>query len=197
MGYLSTGALASHGFWENARHDEIKHSAHIWADGASDYLLKQAQSDTPFFMYVGFNSPHDPRQSPREFVDRYPQERIRIPPNYLPEFPFDQGDHYIGRDERLAPFPRTREAVQLHRAEYYALITYMDTQIGRILDALEKSGKAENTGRGHRTMETLDGSTTTAMSALARKTIPILYPRLIDTTIGGITQRFYLIDMAM
>ena len=130
--------------WENARHDEIKHSAQIWADGASDYLLKQAGSNTPFFMYVGFNSPHDPRQSPKEFVDRYPKERIEIPPNYLPEFPFDQGDHR-GRDELLAPFPRTHEAIQVHRAEYYAHITYMDTQIGRILDALEKSGKAANT----------------------------------------------------
>ena len=45
----------------------------------------------------------------------------------------------------LAPFPRTREAVQLHRREYYSLITFMDEQIGRILDALEKSGKASNT----------------------------------------------------
>ncbi|HET6217129.1 MAG TPA: sulfatase-like hydrolase/transferase [Acidobacteriaceae bacterium] len=130
--------------WENARHDEIKHSAQIWADGASDYLLKQAHSVTPFFMYVGFNSPHDPRQSPKEFVDRYPKERVEIPPNYLPEFPFDQGDHR-GRDELLAPFPRTREAVQLHRSEYYALITYMDAQIGRILDALERSGRAADT----------------------------------------------------
>jgi len=47
--------------------------------------------------------------------------------------------------ESLAPFPRTREAVQLHRREYYAIITYMDHQIGRVLDALEKSGKASNT----------------------------------------------------
>jgi choline-sulfatase len=45
----------------------------------------------------------------------------------------------------LAPFPRSREAVQVHRSEYYAHITFMDTQIGRILDALEKSGKASNT----------------------------------------------------
>ena len=131
-------------FWENARHDQIKHSAQVWADGASDRLLKQAASNTPFFMYVGFYSPHDPRQSPKEFVDRYPKERIEIPLNYLPEHPFDQGDHR-GRDEALAPFPRTREAVQVHRAEYYAHITYLDAEIGRILDALEKSGKAANT----------------------------------------------------
>ena len=133
------------GVWRKARKDEIRHSCAIWADGAIDHLLhKAAKEANPFFMYVGFNSPHDPRQAPKEFVDRYPKGKIEIPPNYLPEHPFDQGDHRV-RDELLAPFPRTKEAVQLHRAEYYAHTTYMDAQIGRILDALERSGKADNT----------------------------------------------------
>jgi arylsulfatase A-like enzyme len=130
--------------WQNATQDEIRHSAQIWADGAIDHLQKAAQGANPFMLYVGFNSPHDPRQAPREFVERYPKDRIEVPPNYLPEHPFDQGDHRV-RDELLAPFPRTREAVQVHRAEYYAHITYMDSQVGRILEALEKSGKAANT----------------------------------------------------
>ncbi|MEO7144309.1 MAG: sulfatase-like hydrolase/transferase [Bryobacteraceae bacterium] len=131
-------------FCAGSLEDGIKHSARIWADGACEYLLRPARPHNPFFAYVGFNSPHDPRQAPKEFVDRYPQHRIEVPPNYLPEHPFDQGDHRI-RDELLAPFPRTRAAVQLHRSEYYAHTTYMDAQIGRILDALEKSGQAGNT----------------------------------------------------
>jgi len=49
------------------------------------------------------------------------------------------------RDELLAPFPRTKEAVRLHRSEYYALISYLDHQVGVILAALERSGKAANT----------------------------------------------------
>jgi choline-sulfatase len=49
------------------------------------------------------------------------------------------------RDEQLAPFPRTEYAVKVHRREYYALVTHLDTQIGRVLDALEASGKAANT----------------------------------------------------
>jgi arylsulfatase A-like enzyme len=130
--------------WQKAQKDEVKHSAQIWADSAVDRIAHQAGRDAPFFLYVGFNSPHDPRQAPKEFVDLYPPERTRIPPNYLPEHPFDQGDHR-GRDEVLAPFPRTREAVQVHRSEYYAHVTFLDAQIGRILDALEKSGKAANT----------------------------------------------------
>ncbi len=49
------------------------------------------------------------------------------------------------RDENLAPFPRTKHAVQVHRREYYAIISHLDEQIGRVLEALDKSGQSENT----------------------------------------------------
>ena len=131
--------------WIHARKDEIRHSCQIYTDSAVDYLTnKVPRLAEPFFMYIGFNSPHDPRQSPKEFVDMFPRDKIDIPPNFLPEFPFDNG-FLRGRDEQLAPFPRTHAAVQLHRSEYYAIIAHLDGQIGRILDALERSGKADNT----------------------------------------------------
>jgi arylsulfatase A-like enzyme len=88
-----------------------------------------------------------PRQAPREFVEMYPRDEISVPENFLPEYPEMQaiGAGKSLRDERLAPWPRTEEAVRLHRQEYYALITHMDEQIGRILDALKESGQADNT----------------------------------------------------
>ncbi len=151
------------GHWRE-HNGEIIHSSELWADAAIDYLNgraagrkqprvegvppsdrgQDARDTQPFFMYVAFHAPHDPRQAPKEFVDMYPPEQIAVPPNYLPEHPFDQGDHRL-RDETLAPFPRTKEAVQVHRSEYYAIITHVDRQIGRILDALEESGVADNT----------------------------------------------------
>ncbi len=128
--------------WQNTREDAIHHSCQIYADCAVDYLERKVpRLKQPFFMYVGFNSSHDPRQSPKEFVDMVPRDGIKIPPNYLPEFPFDNG-FLRGRDEELAPFPRTSAAVRLHRSEYYAVIAYLDRHIGRILQALERSGKA-------------------------------------------------------
>ena len=128
-----------------ARYEASKHSAELYADSAVELLQQAAaQPDKPFFFYVAWNSPHDPRQAPKEFVDRYPADKIEVPPNFLPQHPFDQGDADC-RDEKLAPFPRTPEAVQVHRREYYAHITYMDRQLGRILDALEKTGQADNT----------------------------------------------------
>jgi len=65
----------------------------------------------------------------------------------LPDYPYATkiGLGKSLRDERLAPFPRTPKAIQTHRQEYFAIITHMDQQIGRILDALDASGKAENT----------------------------------------------------
>ncbi len=130
------------GYWKGGTH-----WSEVVGDDAEDFLGKAATSDAPFFMYIAFNAPHDPRQSPKKYVDRYPPEKVRVPKNFLPEYPFKDK---IGcgkglRDERLAPFPRTKYAVKINRREYYAIITHMDAQIGRILAALEKSGKADNT----------------------------------------------------
>ena len=80
--------------WANQTPDTIEH-----ADSSLQRLLHRSsaqssgQRDAPFFMYLGFNSPHDPRQSPKEYLDRYPQDKIEVPPNFLPEHPFDQGDY--------------------------------------------------------------------------------------------------------
>jgi choline-sulfatase len=130
------------GFWKGG-----KHWSEVLGDDSIAFLEQAAKSDKPFFMYLAFNAPHDPRQSPREYVDRYPLDRITLPENFLPEYPEKEA---IGagkdlRDESLAPFPRDEHAVKVHRQEYYAIVTHMDTQVGRILAALEKSGKADNT----------------------------------------------------
>jgi arylsulfatase A-like enzyme len=131
--------------WDDERQDETRHSSEVYADATIHFLEEHARSgQDPFFVYLGFNAPHDPRQAPQKYLDMYPVDSIKIPPNFLPEHPFDQGQHRT-RDELLAPFPRTEFDVRTHRREYYAIITHLDAQVGRILDALERSGQAENT----------------------------------------------------
>ena len=125
-------------------YEVAKHSSELFADHAVEFLASSKKSKTPFFMYVSFNAPHDPRQSPKSFVERYPVTKTKTPKNYLSEHPFDNGAITI-RDEQLAPFPRTKNAIRTHRAEYYAMISHIDEQIGRILNALEKSGQADDT----------------------------------------------------
>jgi len=130
------------GFWEGG-----KHWSEVLGDDATAFLQQAAGRDRPLFMYLAFNAPHDPRQSPKEYVDKYPLEKVDLPENFLPEYPYKE-EMKCGkslRDEKLAPFPRTPYAVKVHRQEYYAIITHMDAQVGRILDALEQTGKARNT----------------------------------------------------
>jgi arylsulfatase A-like enzyme len=133
---------ANGGFWEGG-----KHWTEVAADDAIEFLDRAKHRPAPFFMYIAFNAPHDPRQAPQEYLDKYPVERIRVPASFQPLYPFkDQIGCGPGlRDEKLAPFPRTEHAVKVHRREYYALITHLDSEIGRILSALEATGKAENT----------------------------------------------------
>lgn len=127
------------GFWKDG-----KHWSEVVADDALDYLQDASSQEKPFFMYIAFNAPHDPRQSPKSFVEKYPYKNIALPKPYYPKYPYNIGSNKI-RDEQLAPFPRTKYAVQVNRAEYYAIITHLDAQIGRILETLEKTGQADNT----------------------------------------------------
>ncbi|MCZ7635117.1 MAG: sulfatase-like hydrolase/transferase [Verrucomicrobia bacterium] len=84
------------------------------------------------------------RRRPTWSVTPRPDRRAHELPPRLP-YQSDIGCGPDLRDEQLAPFPRTPHAVQVHRQEYYALITHLDAQIGRILDALERSGQAGRT----------------------------------------------------
>jgi len=130
------------GFWAGG-----KHWSEVLAEDAEEFIADAKGREEPFFMYLAFNAPHDPRQSPEEYVEKYPLERIEVPESFLSEYPYN-GEIGSGRDlrdERLGPFPRTEHAVKVHRQEYYAMITHLDTQVGRILDALEASGMADNT----------------------------------------------------
>jgi len=120
-----------------------KFSSEIFADAAIDFL-KSYRGDRPFFAYVSFTAPHDPRMPPEEFLRMYDPDRMKLPGNFLPRHPFNNG-WMTGRDESLAPWPRTREVILNQLAEYYGMITHLDGQIGRLLDVLEATGRKENT----------------------------------------------------
>ncbi|MCA9036933.1 MAG: sulfatase-like hydrolase/transferase [Planctomycetaceae bacterium] len=87
--------------------------------------------DSPFFVHVNFTSPHDPLMIPPGWSDQYKPEDIPVPSNFLTQHPFDHGN-FQGRDEQLFQWPRTLEETQRELAAYYAVISYMDSQIGQI-----------------------------------------------------------------
>ncbi|HYG77535.1 MAG TPA: sulfatase-like hydrolase/transferase [Planctomycetota bacterium] len=122
---------------------EKEHSVKRFADAAIGFISTQ-KGETPWLCYVAFNAPHDPRIAPKEFHERYEKNPPPLPPNFLPDHPFDNGELKV-RDEKLAANPRTEAEIRKHLADYYACITYMDFQIGRILEALKASAQWENT----------------------------------------------------
>ena len=120
-------------------------SSTVFADEAVSYI-QSAGKEKPFFLYVAFMAPHDPRNPPEKYREMYYKKRPPLPANYLPQHPFKNAPQVtMGRDEGLAPWPRTKEVLSDQLCEYYGLVTHLDEQVGRILAALDDSPHADNT----------------------------------------------------
>ena len=119
-----------------------KHACETFADEAVRFL--QQPQTAPFLCYVAFDGPHDPHIVPDDYPVRYTPDASLLPPNFLAQHPFDNGEMTI-RDEVLLPHPRAAADVQSMIADYYRYISFLDLQLGRILDALEASPAAANT----------------------------------------------------
>lgn len=113
---------------------------------AIEYLEKDRDTSKPFFMYLGIPGPHDPRLSAQEFHDMYDREKIPLPENYLPSHPWDIGKStMLARDEMIEAWPRAEEAIRGHIEDYFAIITSMDVDIGRLLDKLDQMNLTKET----------------------------------------------------
>jgi arylsulfatase A-like enzyme len=118
------------------------------ADAAMADLRRFAGSGGPFFLGVGFKKPHVPLLAPQEFIDLYAGVELPLPPD------FDTAPHgghgmppqeFRGNRDLFSGRAFTRdEARQVIRC-YYACITYMDHQLGRVLDELDRLGLVKNT----------------------------------------------------
>jgi iduronate 2-sulfatase len=107
-------------------------------------------ADQPFFLAVGFVKPHLPFIAPAPYWDLYDPDRIPIPrtdtlPDGAPEFAgHASGElHNYGNIPEGNPIPETLARSLRHG--YYACISYVDAQVGRLLEALEEAGLSDNT----------------------------------------------------
>jgi len=131
-------------FPDDAAEPSKTFSSERFADAAIDYIRGHREEEDPFFLYVAFTAPHDPRTPPKSYADLYPADRIPLPANFMTEHPFDNGELHV-RDELLATLPRAPDEIRRHLADYYGMITHMDAQIGRILQALDECRLADRT----------------------------------------------------
>jgi arylsulfatase A-like enzyme len=113
-----------------------------FADAAIAFI--NTKPAKPFFLHVNFTAPHDPLLIPPGYAKKYDPNKVPFPRNFLPRHPFDHGN-FNGRDEKLLPWPRTEKEVRREIAVYYAVISHLDEQIGRILKSLDETGQADNT----------------------------------------------------
>lgn len=107
-------------------------------------FLETRRRDQPFVAYVSYMAPHDPRVPPQRYRDLYDPARLTLPGNLLPRHPFNNGEMTV-RDEMLAGWPRTEAEIRNQLADYYGMISHLDSEIGRLLERLNSLGLADST----------------------------------------------------
>jgi len=124
------------------------HSSQLFADAAIEFIKsRRADDPQPFFAYVAFTAPHDPRDPPPSWLRRLDHlEAPPLPVSFRGQHGLDLGGPTMTvRDEKLLGWPRRARLVREQLIEYRALVAHLDQQIGRILGQLAASGHADDT----------------------------------------------------
>ncbi|MHA7830235.1 MAG: sulfatase [Flagellimonas sp.] len=134
-------------YWQAAEGGDKDQPDGQVAEKAIEFI--KSQNEKPYFLAVGMAKPHDPYIAPKKYYDLYPMETIRLP--QVPE-------NWSAPNERSFPmknpvFPKGKEVFDEFSEQdkkeflrsYYACISFMDAQVGKILDALKESDKLDET----------------------------------------------------
>lgn len=126
--------------------DEAYYDGRVAAE-AVRVLAELKEQDKPFFLAVGFWKPHAPFNAPKKYWDLYDKNKLpELNPNRptgAPEVAFHDSREILGPPKEQKPL--TPEQVLEMRHGYFANISYMDAQLGKVLDALKAQGLEENT----------------------------------------------------
>ena len=139
---------------------DSKHIDGAIADQAIAAMRRLAKNDQPFFLAAGFIRPHLPFVVPRKYWELYDRDEIPLAansflPHGMPEMAF--GDHSLGGFYELrvymdyldTPSPFERPLTDAQKRElkhgYYASVSFIDEQVGRLLAELDRLGLAQNT----------------------------------------------------
>ena len=112
------------------------------ADGAIELLRRYSAGQRPWHLAVHFPEPHDPYNPHRSYLNRYEPASLPVPPSFHDSF---AGKPSMHRREAEIWGDVTEDDVRQGTAHYFAYCEQLDDQIGRILDALDESGQAEQT----------------------------------------------------
>jgi len=136
--------------WEAVDVDDGKYPDGTYAEKAISDLKRLKELNQPFFLAVGFVRPHLPFNSPQKYWDLYRREYINLADNpFRPRGAPDAALHNWGELRHYAdipqagPLPDGMALTLIHG--YYASVSYVDAQIGRLLNELEHLGLADDT----------------------------------------------------
>ncbi len=107
----------------------------VWTDLGIEFLRETQKDGRPFFLTIQMGPPHDPYRAPEHYMAMYDPVKLTLRANF-------QGDQTAEVDE---PNPYARTPGRKEIAAYYAMITAVDEQVGRILKVLEELGLADDT----------------------------------------------------
>lgn len=126
--------------------DYLKYDEKV-AHLAVDFLSNEtSDNNKPWCLFVGFVCPHFPWKVPQDIMDLYtPYEKIPLPADWEPGTRPEHGAVKAFREEMCFEEPFTKEDYSKAIASYYGMVTFLDRQIGYVLDALEAAGLANNT----------------------------------------------------
>ena len=115
------------------------------ADNAVKWLHEHAHDEKPWATFLSFVCPHPPYISPQDCYDLYDLDALPLPPQWRQaDWPNHPAIDYFRRFFTFDPqFPETM--VRQMNAAYYGVVTYLDRQIGRVLDALDELGLTDKT----------------------------------------------------
>ena len=127
-------------------HEHTRYDREV-TDLAVDFLRKKAASsdESPFLLYCGYMHPHFPLIAPQEFYSWYDPNSLELPDTWneplASQHPIIQHHRWSWRND----IPPPEETVRCAVASYYALVSSLDAQIGRIIDAIDSSRLSEDT----------------------------------------------------
>ena len=147
---LRTGQRARGPAYEEADQPDELYPDHKICEKTLADLRQLAKQDQPFFLACGFYRPHLPFVAPKKYWDLYPTDKVTLPDNmYFPRDLPEAFNYTWGEMRAYHGIPKKgpvsdETAIQLIRG-YHACVSFVDAQIGRLLDELENLGVADNT----------------------------------------------------
>ena len=128
--------------WGSVEGPEEATQPHHLTDLSIAMMNRYARGSQPWHLEVHFIEPHDAYMPLKKYLDHYDPRAIPVPKSFRDTFAGKPGLH---RREAESWGAVTEDDYRQSRAYYYAYTEQLDTQVGRILDALDKTGQADNT----------------------------------------------------